>query len=289
MPQVLPSTPGPRIVPPLKIQGIKTKLLPFILESLRWSGRGTWVEPFLGSGAVLLNLGPDRALVGDSNPHIVRFFRGIQSGQVTSAAARDHLEREGKRLAEIGEAHYYDIRERFNATGASLDFLFLNRSCFNGVMRFNRSGGFNVPFCRKPERFSRALVTKICNQIDRAEAVIKGRPWHFVCGDWRELLEGRVTDDFIYLDPPYVGRHTDYFRPWSETDAEDLAARTKSLDCGVALSMWRRNRFRENGHLDRHWGHLEERTTEHFYHVGSHLGLRHAVVESLRARPHCFA
>ena len=60
--------------PPIKCQGIKTKIIPHIIENLDWSGGGRWIEPFLGSGVVLFNIKPDRALVNDINPHIINFI-----------------------------------------------------------------------------------------------------------------------------------------------------------------------------------------------------------------------
>lgn len=60
--------------PPIKSQGIKTKLAPFVMENIKWNGKGRWVEPFLGSGAVLLNAQPERALVSDTNKHIIDHF-----------------------------------------------------------------------------------------------------------------------------------------------------------------------------------------------------------------------
>ena len=132
--------------PPIKIQGIKTKLVPFIKQNIVWTRRGTWIEPFVGSGSVLFNLAPDRALVGDTNQHVISFYNHIQKGEITPEIARSFLEEEGSKLLKVGEAHYYRIRERFNAYQAPLDFLFLNRSCFNGLMRFNKSGGLTPHF-----------------------------------------------------------------------------------------------------------------------------------------------
>jgi len=175
-------------IPPLKIQGIKTKAIPFIRENIDWNGRGRWIEPFLGSAVVPLNILPDLALLGDSNPNLIRFYKGIQEGMVTGESIRNFLELEGERLRQEGEGHYYRIRERFNKDGDPHDFLFLNRSCFNGLVRFNRKGGFNTPFCRKPDRFRPAYVTKICNQIEKAARIIAGRSWEFVCADWTGLV-----------------------------------------------------------------------------------------------------
>jgi DNA adenine methylase len=235
------------IVPPVKCQGIKTKLVSFILQNIRWDdARGTWIEPFLGSGVVLFNANPKRAVVSDTNEHIINFYKGIQNGEITGRTMRAFLEKEGAALAEKGEAHYYYIRDRFNAEKSPYDFLFLNRSCFNGVMRFNKKGGFNVPFCRKPERFRPALITKICNQIDKIGSVMDGKDWTFLAQDWRLTISRAEKHDFVYLDPPYIGRHTDYFNQWSEQDAVDLAAKAKLLPCGFALSMWGSNIHREN-------------------------------------------
>lgn len=63
----------PTLVPPIKCQGIKTKLVPFIQDTLDWDGNGTWYEPFLGSGVVLFNIQPERAIVSDRNEYIIHF------------------------------------------------------------------------------------------------------------------------------------------------------------------------------------------------------------------------
>src|SRR5437868_14833385 len=102
------------------------------------------------------------------------------------------------------------IRERFNANPTSLDFLFLNRSCFNGVMRFNRQGKFNVPYGHKPERFAQAYVTKITNQIRRIAEAMSSLDWQFSAADFRQTLAVAAPGDFVYVDPPYAGRHVDY-------------------------------------------------------------------------------
>ena len=64
-------------MPPIKYQGIKTKLVPFILSSICWPGEGRWIEPFVGSGAVVLNVAPPRALLTDTNVHVIRFYNDI--------------------------------------------------------------------------------------------------------------------------------------------------------------------------------------------------------------------
>ena len=267
--------------PPIKCQGIKTKLVPLIGAAVRWAGEGKWVEPFLGSGVVAFNLAPDRALLADTNQHLIRFFQGVQSGSITPTHTREFLEREGNILQERGEDHYYAIRERFNAEAYPLDFLFLNRSCFNGLMRFNLKGGFNVPFCRKPDRFRPAYVTKIVNQVKWLQRRMRGRDWTFKVADWRDTLKEVAPEDFVYLDPPYVGRHTDYYNQWSDEDASSLALSVTELPSGFAYSMWKENRFRANPHLDEYFADFPVVTKAHFYHVGSSEDLRHAMEEAL--------
>ena len=273
--------------PPIKCQGIKTKLVPFICGNVRWSAGsdGRWVEPFLGSGVVALNLAPERALLCDANHHVIGFHRALQQGEVTPERVREFLTREGRLLAERGEPHYYAVRERFNASPNALDLLFLSRSCFNGVMRFNGSGGFNVPFCRKPERFRPAYVTKIVNQIACAADRMSGKDWRFVAQPWEETLAQAGAADFVYLDPPYIGRHTGYFGAWTDDDARSLAERTRALPCGYALSMWLANAHRENPHVAECWQGDEVRSFRHFYHVGSLEKHRGGMLEGLVIRP----
>jgi DNA adenine methylase len=271
------------VIPPIKCQGIKSRLVRFILENIRWEGKGRWVEPFLGSGVVLFSVQPERALISDINPHIIKFYRSIADESLTPAMAREHLTQEGGKLECIGEDYYYEVRQRFNTTADPLDFLFLSRACFNGVMRFNRSGKFNVPFCRKPERFRQAYITKIVNQIISVRKVMLKKDWEFRIGDWRACIRDLHPGDFVYLDPPYIGRHTDYFNQWSESDALELASAAQTLSCGYALSMWKENKYRTNDHLGL-WNGTEERTLKHFYHVGSTEDLRNEMEEALLIR-----
>lgn len=277
----LPRTHAKPVIPPIKCQGIKTKLVPFILENLQWKGQGRWIEPFLGSGVVLFSVQPQRAILNDVNPHIIAFYQKLYEGSVTAGLVKEHLAREGNLLLKKGEGHFYEVRARFNEKADPLDFLFLSRSCFNGVMRFNKKGKFNVPFCRKPERFRQAYVTKIVNQVTSVCKIMQGKDWEFRVGDWRECLAEARPNDFVYLDPPYIGRHTDYFNQWSESDAADLADLAQVLPCGFALSMWKENKYRSNAaHLEL-WNGVEHRTITHFYHVGSTEDLRNSMEEVL--------
>ena len=271
------------LVPPIKCQGIKTKLVHEIDRLAGSLPAGRWIEPFCGSCVVALNVQPKRALLCDSNIHIIRFYNDIKSGVVTPSAIREFLSDETGKLKSWKDAYYYEVRDRFNDSPNSLDFLFLNRSCFNGVMRFNRHGRFNVPFCRKPDRFSPAYITKIVNQVRSVADVLSGSDWEFRVSDFRATLSEARADDFIYVDPPYAGRHVDYYNTWTEKDEADLAGRLAELTCHFVLSTWHSNEFRFNPLIDMNWAsdRFHVYTREHYYHVGSTEDLRHPMIEAL--------
>ncbi|AXJ11838.1 DNA adenine methylase [Arthrobacter sp. PM3] len=275
-------------VPPIKIQGIKTKLVSFIAANIMWDGVGTYHEPFMGSGVVGFNLAPQRAIFSDTNPHLIRFYQSLYDGKITAPMVREYLETEAPKLADTPdgrESYYYEVRDRFNKEHSPLDFLFLQRSNFNGMIRFNSSGGYNVPFGRKPNRFAPALITKITNQVRWLGELFQARPdWTFANQSFEDAYQDVEAHDFVYLDPPYIGRHDGYFDSWSEEKADLLAEITQKNPSGYALSMWHSNRHRTNGHLDL-WAHGVVHTTDHFYHVGAKELNRSAVIEALVVSP----
>lgn len=271
------------LVPPIKCQGIKTKLVSEIANLVGELPHGRWIEPFCGSCVVALNLQPKRALLCDTNVHIIRFYQDVQTGRLSSRDVRSYLNEHGDKLRAIGEDYFYEVRERFNNAPNSLDFLFLNRSCFNGVMRFNRSGKFNVPFCRKPDRFAPAYITKIVNQVHAVYKVVSALDWEFRVADFKQSIASAGMEDFVYADPPYAGRHTDYFNGWAEQDEIDLADMLASLPCKFILSTWHSNEFRTNQQVERNWSadNFHIFTKAHYYHVGAAEELRHPMLEAL--------
>ncbi len=182
--------------PPLKWAGGKRWLLP-TLRPL-WAGHTNrrLVEPFVGGLAVALGLAPACALLNDSNPHLINFYRRVQAGlQIAD-------------LMENERAFYLVARARFNALVAAGQgdsaaaaglFYYLNRTGYNGLCRFNRRGGFNVPF----GRYARIAYTR---DFAPYQAALAG--WQFCCGDFAGLPV--QPDDFIYADPPYDVVFTSY-------------------------------------------------------------------------------
>jgi DNA adenine methylase len=268
-------------VPPIKSQGIKTRLIPWIKSLVPEDFGGTWVEPFMGTGAVAFNLAPRRAVLCDANPHLIAFYRAIASGEIDAGIVVEDLAREGALLSQKGETHYYFVRERFNAEHSPLDFLFLNRAGFNGMMRFNRLGGYNVPFCRKPNRFAQAYITKIKNQVSWVRAVMAEKDFAFRCQGFQATIAQAMATDMIYCDPPYIGRHADYYSGWDDASEQGLYDCLARFPGKFILSTWHHNDYRRNDFIESLWGEYAILTKKHFYHVGGKEANRNPVVEAL--------
>lgn len=272
---------GKILVPPLKIQGIKTKIVPTIRQYAALDKDAVWVEPFMGSGVVGFNMAPEKAVFADINPHIIAFYQQIQDGSITPHRVRGFLEQEGAKL-EQGDADYYmEVRARFNRDHEPLDFLFLNRSCFNGMMRFNRKNEFNVPYGHKPERFAKAYVTKIVNQVANVERLIREHDWTFVCQSFEQTIANADSSSFIYCDPPYIGRHVDYFDNWDAEREQKLHDVLTRSGARFMVSTWESTAYRRNTYIDDVWAGCEKITRAHFYHVGAREENRSAVIEAL--------
>lgn len=268
-------------VPPVKIQGIKTKMVPFIRENVCINRNTTWIEPFMGSGVVGFNVMPERAVFADINPHIIEFYNRIKTGEITSYLVRGFLEEQGSLLLERKDAYYYEVRERFNKNHNPLDFLFLNRSCFNGMIRFNKSFAFNVPFGHKPQRFSKAYITKIVNQVAHIEELLASHEWTFLCQSFEKTIAEVGENSFIYCDPPYIDRHVDYYDSWDERSEIALHGSLQAAGTMFMLSTWDHNDYRKNTYIDTVWGSCYKLTKDHYYHVGAKETNRNPVMEAL--------
>ncbi len=268
-------------VPPIKIQGIKTKLVPLIKKNIVIDSSTIWIEPFMGSGVVGFNVEPSKAIFSDTNPHIIAFYNQIKSNIITPHAVRAFLEHEGKLLAQGDAAYYYTVRKRFNTEHNPLDFLFLNRACFNGMIRFNRSFEFNVPYGHKPQRFSKTYITKIVNQVAYVSYLIRNSSWSFICQSFEDTIAMASNNSFIYCDPPYIGRHVDYYDSWDEKAEIALHKTLIESKARFMVSTWDHNSFRQNKYIRSVWHDCNIITYDHFYHIGAKEKNRNPIVEAL--------
>ncbi|MDX2278642.1 MAG: Dam family site-specific DNA-(adenine-N6)-methyltransferase [Saprospiraceae bacterium] len=272
-------------VPPIKSQGIKTKLVPWIME-LAPKVSGKWIEPFLGTGVVAFNSGYKKAILNDTNPHIINFYKGVQQKTITAPLMKNYLGEEGELLSKAdnnGYEHYLKVRARFNGGEFSpYDFIFLSRAGFNGMMRFGSKGNWNIPFCKKPDRFAQAYITKITNQLSTVSKIIQPEPdWIFYNKSFADIIPLATKDDIIYCDPPYYGRHVDYYNGWKEYDEELLFNLLRETKAKFILSTWHHNDWRSNEMITKFWNKFNIVTKDHFYHNGGNIENRKTVVEAL--------
>ncbi len=184
------------LAPPLKWAGGKRWQVPHIRRVWLPHAERRLVEPFCGGLSVTLGLAPKRALLNDANPHLINFYRWLKRG----LSIDEPLENDA--------AAFYAGRARFNALiadghagsrDAARLFYYLNRTGYNGLCRFNRSGRFNVPF----GRYSRINYVR---DFTRYREALRG--WTFAAGDFEGVRVRR--GDFVYADPPYDVEFTSY-------------------------------------------------------------------------------
>lgn len=183
-----------RIRPFLKWAGNKYRLLNHILPHMPKGNR--FIEPFAGSAALFLNTGYHENLLAERNPDLISLYH--------------HLKTEGEGFIQAcgsyftGEHNnkdtFYQLRQQFNGTDnarlRAILFLYLNRHGYNGLCRYNASGGFNVPFGRYmkpyfPYQELKAFHTRSQNTV-------------FMRADFRQTFALANKGDVIYCDPPYV-------------------------------------------------------------------------------------
>ena len=214
------------ITPFLKWAGRKLRIVKQIKQCLPHGTR--LIEPFVGSGAVFLNCDYPENILADANNDLINIFTCVQQ-------APDDFIHDAKTYFAPGmndKDTYYQLRDTFNQSQdpwqRALLFLYLNRHGYNGLCRFNSSGGFNVPFGfyeappRLPEEKIRQFHTKAKNV-------------QFICSDYQAVMKKARPGDIIYCDPPYVplsrsSRFTQYDKnSFSLDDQLALAELAKTL------------------------------------------------------------
>lgn len=190
------SLPDAVAAPVIKWVGGKTKLLPELTARLP-DRFGRYFEPFAGGAALFFRVAPKTAVLADSNPDLIGLYKTL----ATDVAAV--IKRLQHHRTHHDEPHYYEMRERWNqqrptwnAAERAAAFIYLNKTCFNGLWRVNRAGDFNVPIGRYTD-------PPICvPEALRAASDVLARA-ELQCGDYRKAVATATRGDFIYFDPPY--------------------------------------------------------------------------------------
>lgn len=136
-------------------------------------------------------------------------------------------------------------------------------------------------FCHKTNRFSKAYITKIVNQAKCFEALLHENDWQFLCQPFEKTISLAGSQSFIYCDPPYIGRHVDYFDSWSEAQEIALYSALNSTSAKYMLSTWDHNAYRKNPYIESLWKHCYKLNKEHYYFVGAKEANRNSIVEAL--------
>lgn len=274
------------IIPPIKIQGKKTKIVPKIMEIAdeilnEHPEIDTWVEPFLGSGVVAFNC-PGRikkVIVNDINPHIIKFYKGVADGTINPDRIREVFDIHNQNLLKDGYDYYNRIKDRFNQSFDTMDFLFLTRTGFNGVMRFNNSGKWNVPFCKLNNRLSKNVIDDLASSVDELSRLFKSKDFTFYNKSFEEVIESAPENSIFYCDPPYYGLQVQYFKGWGKEDEIRLNEMLK--DKVFIYSTWLEDGIRENMMINEYWGEYEIEGKKHKYNVAEKAEKRNQVTEGL--------
>jgi len=165
------------------------------LEELIPSSYDRYIEPFLGGGSIFFNLLPKRAILADVNGRLIETYQAIQSDwQSVLSILHRH-----QRLHST--EYYYQERSRVRRATAerAAQFIYLNRTCWNGLYRVNLAGEFNVP------RGSKNSVLLETDNFEEISSALKRAK--LISQDFETTLSVAGEGDFVYLDPPYTVNH----------------------------------------------------------------------------------
>jgi DNA adenine methylase len=217
--------------PFLKWAGGKTQLISEIEKSLPseiTNKKFTYIEPFVGSGAVLfwmLNNFPklEKAVINDINEDLINTYITIAANPKELISILKQLQKEFHTLenkAEEKKEYYYQKRELYNRrkegqSGQAALFIFLNRTCFNGLYRVNKNNSYNVPMgsYKKPTICDDKNILAVSNALRKVE---------ILCGDYEKTLNEATTNSFFYFDPPYKPlSNTSSFNSYAKDEFND--------------------------------------------------------------------
>jgi DNA adenine methylase len=217
--------------PFLKWAGGKTQLINDIEKALPKdisNDKFTYIEPFVGSGAVLfwmLNNFPNlkKAVINDINEDLINLYKTIASRPKELISILEILQIEFHKLEGQDEAkkeYYYSKRELYNTrkeeqSGQAALFIFLNRTCFNGLYRVNRRNEYNVPMgsYKRPTICDKENILAVSQALQKVE---------ILCGDYEKTLNHADNNTLFYFDPPY--------KPLSETSSFNSYAKDEFND-----------------------------------------------------------
>lgn len=224
--------------PFLRWAGSKRSVIPELLKHVP-STYGTYHEIFLGGGSLFFALKPERAVLYDANELLIRTYRAVRNQPDELCSLLDQYSAEHAKHQKAFYDHIRGFRAEFtNDADAGAWMIYLNKTCFNGLWRVNRSGKFNVPFdpSKTSVSYDRENITA-CSTALQAAALFHA--------DFRKCTDWIRPGDFSYFDPPYAplsstSDFTSYtaegFKGSDQRDLRDLALQLKRSGVHVVLS-----------------------------------------------------
>lgn len=179
--------------PFLKWAGGKRKLLPYLLKLVP-EKYDNYYEPFLGGGSLFFAIKPKNAYLSDMNDDLMNTYVQI----------KDNVELVIKylKMMQYNKESYYQIRSMNVKSPAkrAAKFIYLNKTCWNGLYRVNKAGIFNVPM-------GKYTNLTICNEneLQLVSRVLQNAKLR--SADFEEVIKNINENDFIYFDPPYTTSH----------------------------------------------------------------------------------
>ena len=220
--------------PILKWAGGKTQMLDQLMPKLPQK-YGKYIEPFIGGGALFFATQPENAVIADSNSELVNLYTVIKNNPYDLINELSGMVNDSDFFYELRSLDVKDM----SPVKIAARTIYLNKTCFNGLYRVNKSGNFNVPFGRYKN-------PKICDEesIVLASNLLVNKD--IVLGDYKFVLKKYAKEnDFIFLDPPYlpVSQYSDFTsytkEQFYEEDHVELAnevKRLQELGCHVVLT-----------------------------------------------------
>ena len=207
--------------PMLKYRGGKSREIPLFAQYIP-QDFDTYIEPFLGGGAVYFHLEPQQAIINDVNTKLVSFYQDVRNNYANMRIQLDALQRiyednqrcfkelksltPDERVENRNEALYYSIRDMYNGKippeyMEGVLYYFINKTAYSGMIRYNSSGDYNVPFGRYPNLNTRIITEEHSTLLQSATLLNT---------DYSNVFNMAHDNDFIFLDPPYDCIFNDY-------------------------------------------------------------------------------
>lgn len=204
---------------------------------------GKYLEPFFGGGAMFFHLSrtqrrPFRTSIGDTNVHVIRTLQELRA-RPNQLIDRLGAIQSSYMCSQDKAAFYYEIREAFNNNLPRTNpaqFIFLNRTCWNGLWRVNQLGKFNVPFGAPKSDY----VIPTAEDLNNASAALQTATMRTT--SWQNIVAAAEAGDFIFLDPPYYsdlasagatsreqGKRKYSVREFTEAEHRELARTVSTL------------------------------------------------------------